>query len=82
MAFREHIPASRKAVSGHVPHLSRFYPDATKTGGNRFRFHGLCNAFITVAERELMLLRPLTERLVNHARPPDATEGYASDWTV
>ena len=29
-----------------------------------------------------MLLRSLTKRLVNHARPGDVTEGYAADWTV
>ena len=29
-----------------------------------------------------MLPRPLTTRLVNHARPQDVTEGYAADWTV
>lgn len=43
---------------------------------------GLRNCFITVAERELMLARSLTKRLVNHARPNDVTEGYAADWTV
>ena len=43
---------------------------------------GLRNAFITVAERDLMLPRPLTKRLVNHARDDDITEGYAADWTV
>lgn len=26
--------------------------------------------------------RSLTERLVNHARPCDVAEGYATDWTV
>ncbi len=26
--------------------------------------------------------RPLTKRLVNHARDDDITEGYAADWTV
>ncbi len=40
------------------------------------------NLFIAVAERELMLPRSLTKRLVNHARPQDVTEGYAADWTV
>jgi len=29
-----------------------------------------------------MLPRPLTKRLVNHARDDDITEGYAADWTV
>ncbi len=76
------FPAPRKAASGHVSHLSQFYPDISKAGGTRFWFHGLRNAFITVAERELMLPRSLTKRLVNHARPPDVTEGYAADWTV
>ena len=38
--------------------------------------------FITVAERELMLPRSLTKRLVNHARSSDITEGYAAEWTV
>ena len=40
------------------------------------------NAFIAVAERELMLPPSLTKRLVNRARPGDVTEGYAADWTV
>ena len=76
------FPAPRKAASGHVSQLSQFYPAITEAGGTRFWFHGLRNAFITVAERELMLPRSLTKRLVNHARPPDVTEGYAADWTV
>ena len=29
-----------------------------------------------------MLPRSLTKRLFNHARPSDATESYAADWTV
>ena len=35
-----------------------------------------------MAERELRLPRSLTNRLVNHARPGDVTEGHAADWTV
>ena len=62
--------------------LVRFYGDITEAGGTRFWFHGLRNAFITVAEREFMLPRSLTKRLVNHARPSDVTEGYAADWTI
>ena len=53
-----------------------------RAGGAKFWFHGLRNCFITVAERELMLPRSLTKRLVNHARPGNVTEGYAADWTV
>ena len=34
------------------------------------------------AERELLLPRSLTKRLVNHARSDDVTESYAADWTV
>ena len=34
-----------------------------------------------MADRELTLPTGLTKRLVNHARPRDVTEGYASDWT-
>ncbi len=73
---------SSKSGSGHVADIARFYGDITEEGGTRFWFHGLRNAFITVAERELMLPRSLTKRLVNHARPQDVTEGYAADWTV
>ena len=51
-------------VSGH------FHTGISEAGGAKFWFHGLCNAFITVAERDLMLPRSLTKRLVNHARPP------------
>ncbi len=76
------FPSPRKNGPGHVSQLSRFYRAITGAAGTRFWFHGLRNAFITVAERELMLPRSLTKRLVNHARPGDVTEGYAADWTV
>ena len=76
------FPSPRKNGPGHISHLSRLYPAITGAAGTRFWFHGLRNAFITVAERELMLPRSLTKRLVNHARPGDVTEGYAADWTV
>ncbi len=73
---------SRSSESGHVKELQAHYGAIGRRGGARFWFHGLRNAFITVAERELMLPRSLTKRLVNHARPGDVTEGYAADWTV
>ena len=76
------FPSPKNAKSGHVADIARFYEDIGKAAGTRFWFHGLRNAFITVAERELMLPRSLTKRLVNHARPSDVTEGYAADWTV
>ncbi len=76
------FPSPSKSGPGHVVQLSRLYPAITGAAGTRFWFHGLRNAFITVAERELMLPRSLTKRLVNHARPGDVTEGYAADWTV
>ncbi len=72
-------PTSR---TGHIVELSHLYPRISRTAGTKFWFHGLRNCFITVAERELMLPRSLTKRLVNHARPSDVTEGYAADWTV
>ena len=72
-------PASE---TGHMVELSHLYPRISRTAGTKFWFHGLRNCFITVAERELMLPRSLTKRLVNHARPSDVTEGYAADWTV
>ena len=67
---------------GHLRGIHHYHADISKAAGTRFWFHGLRNAFITVAERELMLPRSLTKRLVNHARPSDITEGYAADWTV
>ena len=73
---------SRSSVSGHVEELQMHYEAIGRAGGAKFWFHGLRNAFITVAERDLMLPRSLTKRLVNHARPGDVTEGYAADWTV
>ena len=76
------FPSPMKGRAGHVADLSPFYAGISKAAGTRFWFHGLRNAFITVAERELMLPRSLTKRLVNHARPSDVTEGYAADWTV
>ncbi|MXY66912.1 MAG: DUF4102 domain-containing protein [Gammaproteobacteria bacterium] len=67
---------------GYLTGIHRYHADISREAGTRFWFHGLRNAFITVAERELMLPRSLTKRLVNHARPTDVTEGYAADWTV
>ena len=73
---------SSTSKPGHIVELSHLYPRISRTAGTKFWFHGLRNCFITVAERELMLPRSLTKRLVNHARPSDVTEGYAADWTV
>ena len=73
---------SSASVTGHLKNLHRYHAGIGKAAGTRFWFHGLRNAFITVAERDLMLPRPLTKRLVNHARDDDITEGYAADWTV
>ena len=75
------FPSSRSGA-GHVAGVGHFHGGISQAGGARFWFHGLRNAFITVAERDLMLPRSLTKRLVNHARPSDVTEGYAADWTV
>ena len=80
--LRDWVFPSPLSTSGHIVELHRHYGRITKAGGTKFWFHGLRNAFISVAERELMLPRSLTKRLVNHARPGDVTEGYAADWTV
>ena len=69
-------------ASGHLRELQHLYDRIGRTAGTKFWFHGLRNAFITVAERELMLPRSLTKRLVNHARRNDVTESYAAEWTV
>ena len=76
------FPSSRPGALGHVATLMPFYAPIGKAGGARFWFHALRNCFITVAERELMLPRSLTKRLVNHARSSDITEGYAAEWTI
>ena len=68
--------------SGHIANLSHLYARIGAAGGAKFWYHGLRNCFITVAERDLLLPRTLTKRLVNHARPSDITEGYAADWTI
>ncbi len=73
---------SPASTSGHIEELHHLYDRIGRAGGARFWFHGLRNCFITVAERELLLPRSLTKRLVNHARPGDVTEGYAADWTI
>ena len=73
---------SLTSATGHLTALHRYHVDISRAAGTRFWFHGLRNAFITIAERDLMLPRPLTKRLVNHARDDDITEGYAVDWTI
>ncbi len=73
---------SRTSADGHLKGIGHHHVEISRAAGTRFWFHGLRNAFITVAERDLMLPRPLTKRLVNHARDDDITGGYAADWTV
>ena len=73
---------SRSSACGHVVALQHLYAAISRAAGTRFWFHGFRNAFITVAERELMLPQSLTKRLVNHARIRDITENYAADWAV
>lgn len=82
MVTEEWVFPSQLSKSGHIEDIKHLYPLISRVGGEKFWFHGLRNCFITVAERELMLPRSLTKRLVNHARPSDVTEGYAADWTV
>jgi len=80
--LRDWVFPSITSKSGHIVEPRAHYAAITEAGGVKFWFHALRNSFITVAERELMLPRSLTKRLVNHARPQDVTEGYAADWTV
>ncbi len=64
--------------------LERLHEGIGEVAGVRFQCHGLCNAFIMVAERELLLPPPrsLTKALVSHAWPSDVTERNAVDRTV
>ena len=79
---RRWVFPSATSASGHVEELFHLYGRISRVAGTKFWFHGLRNAFISVAERELMLPRSLTKRLVNHARGADVTEDYAADWTI
>ena len=79
---RPWVFASETSASGHIHNPQHLYAPIALAGGTRFWFHTMRNRFITVAERDLMLPRSLTRRLVNHARPGDVTGGYAADWTV
>ncbi len=76
------FPSTLPGALGHIADLSKYYPRIGEAAGTRFWYHGLRNCFITVAERDLLLPRALTRRLVNHAPGSDITEGYAADWTV
>ena len=73
---------SETSRSGRIGSAQHLNARIGEEGGAKFWFHALRNCFITVADRELMLPSSLTKRLVNHARPSDVTEGYASDWTM
>ena len=80
--IRPWVFPSLTSASGHVEDPHHLYARITEAGGAKFRFHGLRNCFITVAERDLMLPATLMKRLVNHARPNDVIEGYAADRTL
>ena len=81
-AAEEWVFPSPASGSGRIPDLSQYYKRIGEACGTRFWYHGLRNAFITVAERDLMLPPSLTKRLVNHAPPQDITQSYAADWTI
>lgn len=81
-SLRGWVFPSKTSASGHMEELQHLYPQISRAAGTKFWFHGLRNAFITVAERDLALQPTLTKRLVNHARPGDVTENYAVAWTV
>ena len=70
-------PAGR----GPYTNAGEWYARISESAGSKFWFHGCRNAFITVAERDLMLPESLVKRLVNHAPSDDVTEGYAAEWT-
>ena len=53
--MRGWVLPSLSSKSGHVEELHGHYARIGKVSGTKFRFHGLRNVFITVAERELML---------------------------
>ncbi len=79
---RSWVFPSETSASGRLSSLQQLNARIGEAGGAKFWFHALRNCFISVADRELMLPTSLTKRLVNHARPLDVTEGYASDWTA
>jgi len=78
----EWVFPSSTSASGHMEQLQHLHFRIEQAAGIRFWFHGLRNCFISVAERELMLPRPLTKRLVGHSSRGDVTEGYAAEWTL
>ena len=53
-----------RSGAGHIAGIGHFHNDISEAGGAKFWFHGLRNAFITVAEREMMFPRSLTSRNV------------------
>ncbi len=49
---------SSASSTGHIQNLAQHYKPIGEAGGTKFWYHGLRNAFITVAERDLMLPVP------------------------
>ena len=68
------FPSPKKARAGHVADVARFYEGIGKVAGTRFWFHGLRNAFITVAERELML-PTIADQAAGEPRPSVRRDG-------
>ena len=57
--LRDWVFPSTLSASGHIANLSHLYARIGAAGGTKFWYHGLRNAFITVAERDLLLPRAL-----------------------
>ena len=56
---RPWVSASETSASGHIHNPQHLYEPDALAGGAKFWFHAMHNCFITVAERDLMLLRAL-----------------------
>ena len=78
MVVDRRVFPSELSRTGHVVEVQAQNAAITEVVGEKFWFQGFRNSFNSVAERELILPRSLTKRLVNHVRSHDVTEGYAT----
>ena len=76
------FPSSRPGALGHVATPDAVLCADRQGGWGQVLVPRSAQLLHYGAERERMLPRSLTKRLVNHARSSDITEGYAAEWTV
>ena len=73
---------SPTGATGYLGDPHHQYKRIGNAGGAKFRFQGMRNYYLAVAERDLLLPSSLTSPLLNRAPIGGIATGHPDDWTI